>query len=93
MNNYLTAMMEAVPENKVDEGCDTLINGTAPAIAPRQPSSDHEGEMARSQLQQAAEASASLMSLIQDGENLPAGASEAHKGIRLSGLCSTLHGV
>ena len=79
MNDYFNSnkWKKFLSENKkysVEEGCgDMPPLPPAPAPMAAEPSTDdHEGEMARSQLQQAAEASASLMSLIQDGENLPA---------------------
>ena len=78
MNDYFNSnkWKKFLKENKqqsVEEGCgDMPPLPPSPAPMSAEPSSDHEGEMARSQLQQAAEASASLMALIQDGENLPA---------------------
>ena len=81
MNNYWDKKRwkTFLRENKkYNEGCgDPTVSMDIPPAADRGPvhvglEPDHEGEMARSQLQQAAEASASLMSLIQDGDNLPA---------------------
>jgi len=73
-NNKWKNFLRESKKNSVDEGC-----GDMPPLPPvsampvdADHGDDHEGEMARSQLQQAAEASASLMALIQDGENLPA---------------------